>query len=72
MPERAPVLTVSDCLESSRLLYDDGLANGFVFDLRQGCRIDGAILKASLSGVFHRLRSQQAADMIGSKYRFFF
>ena len=55
VPERAPVFTVSDCLESSRLLYDDGLADGRVFDLCQGCRIDSGVFQESLSGVFHCL-----------------
>jgi len=52
VPKRAPVLTVSDCLESSRLLYDDGLADGFVFDLCQGCRIDSGVFQESLSASF--------------------
>jgi hypothetical protein len=33
VPERTPILTVGDCFESSRLLHDNGLPNGIVFNL---------------------------------------
>ena len=69
MPPRAAELAVADCLQADRLLLFDDVFDRAVFhDLQRAGR--DLAFGVAFARISKRCRPQQAADMIGTKWRF--